>query len=75
MGVPKGLRRGKKSLAMASRLDGPAFECYARMSEEHQKYPAVISEVVNRSLSTQKKSRYRYPRAYVRDDLGAQLSL
>ena len=34
----------KKALAIASRLDGPAFECYARMSEEHPKDPGVVAD-------------------------------
>ena len=40
----KGYSGEKKALAMASHLDGPAFECYARMSEEHQKDPAVVAD-------------------------------
>ena len=40
----KGYGGEKKALAMASGLDGPAFECYARMSEEHQKDPAVVAD-------------------------------
>ena len=54
VGVSEELRQGKKAMAMVSDLDGLTFEYNARMSEEHQKYPAVVAEVVNSSLSTQR---------------------
>lgn len=33
----------KKALAMATCLDGPAFECYACMSDDEQKKPEKIA--------------------------------
>ena len=57
MGRLERLQRGKKALAMASRLDGPAFECYERMSEEHQKDPAVVADELKQEFVKAERDR------------------
>ena len=53
----KGYSGEIKALAMASRLDGPAFECYARMSEEQQKDPAVVAEELKQASVKPERDR------------------
>ena len=53
----KGYSGAKKALAMASRLDGPAFECYARMSEEHQYDPAVVADELKQEFVKAERDR------------------
>ena len=74
VGVPEELRQEKKAMAMVSRLDGLTFEYNARMSEEHQKYPAVVAEVVNSSLSTQIEIEIPLCTT-LQNNLGAQVSV
>ena len=53
----KGYSGERKALAMASPLDRPAFECYARMSEEHQKDPAVVADELKQEFVKAERDR------------------
>ena len=53
----KGYSGETKALAMESRLDGPAFECYARMSKEHQKDPAVVVDELKQEFVKAERDR------------------
>ena len=70
----KGYSGEKKALVLALRLDGPAFECYARKSEEHQKHPAVVVDVLKQDLSKQREIEIPLSTS-LQDDLGTQVSL
>ena len=59
---------------MASRLDGSAFERYARMSEEHQKDPAVVAEELKQEFVKAERDRDTAIHEPT-DDLGSQVSL
>ena len=51
----------RKALAMASRLDGPAFECYARMPDDEQKQPNKIVEALRREFIRAERDRDSNP--------------
>ena len=53
----KGYSGEKNALAIASRLDGPAFECYARMSKEYQKDPAVVGDELKQEFVKAERDR------------------
>ena len=53
----KGYRSEKMALAMASRLDGPDFECYVRMTDEDQQQPDQIVSSLRREFIRAERDR------------------